>query len=70
MNEVESLEFSGHRIEIRTVDDEEELQIDGKRMKVLRSEDGYNLYEDAFVPPKPTLLDAAKAYIEKISTSD
>ena len=65
--EVERVEFAGHVIECRALGDREELRIDGNSIRVLRSDNGYNVYDDAYVPPHLTLMEAAKAYVEKLS---
>ena len=67
MAEAQRVEFAGHDIEVRPLGNGAELQIDGKVHKVLRSDDGYNLEADAYAPPKPTLLEAAKTYVEKLA---
>jgi methyl coenzyme M reductase subunit D len=63
--EVERAEIAGHVIEIRTIEGKEQLSIDGLLRRILRGPDGYNLYDDAFVRPFPTVMDAAKSYIER-----
>ena len=64
--EVERIELRGHIIERRIVGDREELWIDGIRKRFLRSEQGYNLYDDAYRPPQPTLMEAARASFEQL----
>ena len=63
----------GHKIEVLTFDDHEELYIDGARTRFLSSDDGYNLWQSAYADPEPTLLDAAKAYtknMDPVSTKE
>jgi hypothetical protein len=71
MGDSQRVTIAGHDVECRTLDDQrDEVVIDGKVHKVLRSDDGYNLYDDAFVEPKPTLLEAARAYVEKLAKTE
>lgn len=61
---VETHKIAGHSVEIRTVDDREELRIDGVRTKFLVYKDGYNLSAAAFDRPYKSLLDAVKAFLQ------
>lgn len=62
---VENHQIAGHSIQIRREDDQEQLWIDGTRHNFSVTKDGYNLYEHAYAPPKKSLLEAVKAYLER-----
>lgn len=63
--EREVYEIGGRQVEIRRVEGREQVWIDGRRHKVLVSDDGYNLYGDAYSLPKPTLQEAIAEYLRK-----
>jgi hypothetical protein len=63
--QIERHQIEGHAVEIRKYAEKEELWIDGVRRKFFANQHGYILFDDAFVPPHKTLLDAVKAYLEK-----
>lgn len=50
-------ELNGHTIEI----DADVLRIDGEEIAYLKTADGFQVY---YEPPKPTLIEAAKSYVE------
>ena len=62
---MDTYEIKNHSVLIRKDQGVEKLWIDGKSVKVLKSEEGYNLYLDAYVPAHKTLLEAVKSYINK-----
>lgn len=61
---VEAHQVAGHSVEIRTLEDREELRIDGVRTKFFVTEDGYNLDAAAYDRPYKSLLDAVKAFLQ------
>jgi hypothetical protein len=61
---VEIHQIAGHSVEIRTLEDREELRIDGVRTKFLVTDDGYNLADAAYDRPYKTLLDAVKGFFQ------
>ena len=64
---VERHEYRGYQIEILTQEGQEQLWIDGERQKLLKTEKGYVL---GFSSPSPTVLQAAKNYLEKFPEKD
>lgn len=67
---IERHEIAGHSIEIRIRDGEQQLWIDGIRRKILVNDEGYNLYENAYVLPKPSLLEAVEDYLNRENNAD
>ncbi|MGQ0445039.1 MAG: hypothetical protein ACT4O2_07925 [Beijerinckiaceae bacterium] len=63
--QIERHQIEGHAVEIRKYPEKEELWIDGERRKFAANQHGYILFDNMFVPPHKTLLDAVKAYLEK-----
>lgn len=63
---VEKHKVEGRTVEIRKRGDAEELWIDGVRHRFFVNADGYRLHENAYAPPTKTLLDAARAYLERL----
>ena len=61
---VETHQIAGHSVEIRTLEDRQELRIDGVRTKFLVYQKGYNLAAAAFDRPYKSLLDAVKAFLQ------
>jgi hypothetical protein len=61
---VETHQIAGHSVEIRTLEDRQELRIDGVRTKFFVYEKGYNLAAAAYDRPYKTLLDAVKAFLQ------
>jgi hypothetical protein len=61
---VETHQIAGHCVEISTLEDREELRIDGVRTRFFVTDDGYNLNDAAFDLPYESLLDAVKAFLE------
>ena len=59
----EQHEIAGHAVEIRRSGDREELRIDGRRRRFFVNRHGYRLYDNAYVPPTKTLLEAVRAYL-------
>ena len=64
---VDKHQFEGHSIQIRKVEGKEQLWIDGVRRRFFVSDDGYNLDDDAYASPQKSLIEAVKAFINKIS---
>ncbi len=62
---VETHRIAGHSVEIRRVDDREELRIDGHRTKFVVTEDGYNLHAAAYDRPYKSLLEAVRSFLER-----
>lgn len=54
-----------HTVEIRKVEDKEELWIDGVRRKFFVNKDGYTLHDAAYDPPFKSLKEAVEDYLEK-----
>lgn len=67
---VETHQIAGHSVEIRSLEDREELRIDGVRTKFFVTDDGYNLNDAAFDRPYKSLLDAVKAFLEPQKRKD
>lgn len=60
------IEVGGHEIAVRGAPGvDEELWIDGERRQFFVTSGGYHLLDDAYRPPEKTLIDAARAYIER-----
>lgn len=53
-------EIEGHLISIIKKDEVEQLWIDGLRRKFYKNKAGYLLYDNAYVSPQTSLLDAVK----------
>ena len=62
-------EIAGHAVEVRRHGDREELRIDGRRRRFFVNRHGYRLYDNAYVPPTETLLEAVRAYLLRGSRS-
>jgi hypothetical protein len=62
--DVETHQVAGHSVEIRRVENREELRIDGVRTGFFVTEDGYNLDHAAYARPQKSLLDAVKTYLQ------
>jgi hypothetical protein len=59
----EKHKIGSHSIEIRKRAETQELWIDGVRRKFAKTERGYVLHDNAYVPPTKTLLEAVEAYL-------
>ncbi len=64
---VEKHEISSHRVEIRKDQGKEQLWIDGVQRKFFVTPDGYNLRDDAYVPPHKSLIEAVESYLSTAS---
>lgn len=58
-------DVDGHTVRIVCGPDHEELWIDGTRRRFFRNSGGYVLADNAYVPARETLLDAARAYLNQ-----
>ena len=58
-------EVDGHTVRIVRGADHEELWIDGTRRRFFKNSGGYVLAENAYVPARDSLLEAAKAYLSQ-----
>ena len=58
-------EVDGHTVRIVHGPDHEELWIDGTRRRFFKNSGGYVLAENAYVPARDSLLEAAKAYLSQ-----
>ena len=56
---------NGHSVRIVRAADHEELWIDGTRRRFFRNSGGYVLAENAYVPARESLLDAARDYLSQ-----
>lgn len=54
-------QIRGYSVQIVREGETEELWIDGARQEFLKTEEGYRI---AYVPPKDSLLEAVKSYLE------
>lgn len=64
-SDVERKEIRGHSVQIRRQEGREELWIDGVRRRFFVTDDGYNLFDDAYARPQKSLLDAVEHYFER-----
>jgi len=62
---IETHHIAGHSVEIRRIQDREELRIDQVRTKFFRTDDGYNLHDAAYDRPYKSLLEAVKSFLER-----
>ena len=58
-------EVDGHTVRIVHGPDNEELWIDGTRRRFFKNSGGYVLAENAYVPARESLLEAATAYLSQ-----
>ena len=56
--------IKGHTVEIRKIENREELWIDGVRRKFFVTKDGYNLHDAAYDKPYKSLREAVEHYLE------
>lgn len=61
----ENHKIDGHIVQIRKQGKVEQLWIDGIRRKFSVTKDGYNLHDYAYAPPKNSLIEAVRSYLEK-----
>lgn len=59
-------EVEGHKVRIVREGDREQLWIDGRRMRVFINSGGYVLSDNAYVPARPSLLEAATDYLKQL----
>lgn len=60
---------AGHQIKCDDPENGITLWIDGVFIKVLKTEEGYNLFSDAYIKPFLTLKEAAINHIESVQQS-
>lgn len=58
-------DVDGHVVRIVTGPGHEELWIDGTRRRFFKNSGGYVLADNAYVPARDTLLEAARAYLDQ-----
>lgn len=69
--QTQAFDLQGHSILLRqSKTDAEQLWIDGRRLRVLRSRDGYNLEGDAYQRPTGTLMEAIKDYVKRMEAAE
>lgn len=64
-SKTDRFEIHGHAVAILRRKDREELWIDGIRRRYIKTDEGYNLYDDAYEPPQKSLIDAVELYLHK-----
>lgn len=69
--QTQTFKLQGHSILLRQPETgAEQLWIDGRRLRVLKSRDGYNLEGDVYQRPAGSLMEAIKDYVKRMPAAE